>query len=228
MESTNQEKDNTVCNLCPNEMISIIVPSSMYYEKISKTNNPDELTYTYAINCKNPKKMEDTLYNILEEGEYKSYRCYNVTEIANGIRTILIALKTAVYGFSILLTLIVIANIVNTISTGVMLRRKEFAMFRSVGMTDGGFKKMLVLETILYGLKALGLKALGLGLPISVLVSYLMHKSMTNLVMPFMLNWTTYILVIIVVFAVVSLSMLLSSAKVKKDNIIETLKDDIC
>ncbi|MCR5196408.1 MAG: ABC transporter permease [Pseudobutyrivibrio sp.] len=217
------DKNSTVSNLCPNETISIVVPSSMYYERMSKIVDPDELTYTYAIMCKNPEKMEKTFYDMLERGEYKAYSCYNITKLAQGIRTLSTALKTAVYGFSSLLTLIVIANIVNTISTGVLLRRKEFAMYRSVGMTDGGFKKMLVLETILYGLKALGL-----GLPISVLISFLMHRTMTNLVMPFMLNWTSYILVIIVVFAVVSLSMLLSSAKVKKDNIIETLKDDIC
>ena len=190
---------------------------------MSKIVNPDELVYTYAIECKNSQKMVATISDMLENGEYKAYSCFDEAKIIKQMNTISIALKTAVYGFTVLLILIVIANIVNTISTGVILRRKEFAMLRSVGMTEKGFKKLLSLETILYGLKSLGM-----GLPLSLLITYLINLALSGMAMPFVVNWKLYSIVIVAVFAVVSISMLLSTAKVKNDNIIDALKDDIC
>lgn len=59
----------------------------------------------------------------------------------DSVRVLLLILKIFTYGFIILISLIVIANIFNTISTNVMLRRKEFAMLKSVGMTLGGFDR---------------------------------------------------------------------------------------
>ncbi|MCR4567508.1 MAG: ABC transporter permease [Pseudobutyrivibrio sp.] len=211
------------CNLCANQTINVIVPSSMYFDRMSKIVNPDELVYTYAIECKNSQKMVATISDMLENGEYKAYSCFDEAKNIKQMNTISIALKTAVYGFTVLLILIVIANIVNTISTGVILRRKEFAMLRSVGMTEKGFKKLLSLETILYGLKSLGM-----GLPLSLLITYLINLALSGMAMPFVVNWKLYSIVIVAVFAVVSISMLLSTAKVKNDNIIDALKDDIC
>ncbi len=133
-------------------------------------------------------------------------------------------LKTMMYGFTILVSLIVIANLVNSISTGVLLRRKEFAMYRSVGMEDKGFRKMMVLESFLYGIKGVVM-----GIPISILLSYMIYlKAENHNLAPFEINGMVYTGVIIAVFAIVGISMLLSTVKIRKDNIIEALKDDVC
>ena len=134
----------------------------------------------------------------------------------------MIILKTVMYGFTTLITLIVIANLVNTISTGVIMRRKEFAMLRSVGMTEKGFKKMIILETVLYGVRALVI-----GIPLSLLLSSAMIKK-ANASMPLEIDIVTYLAVIVAVFAVIGLSMLLSISKIKNDEIIAVLKEDIC
>ena len=131
-------------------------------------------------------------------------------------------LKTAMYGFTILLTLIAAANINNTISTGVLLRRREFAMYKSVGMADEGFRKMIRLETFLYGIRALVI-----GIPVSILLSYVMFRAFDAELYSFNLDWRMYILVIAVVFAVVGASMLLSVNKLKGDSIIEALKNEM-
>ncbi len=65
-----------------------------------------------------------TMYSILEVGGYHNYYGSNLYSTITAMDTITLMLKTAMYGFTILLTLIAIANIVNTISTGVLLRRK--------------------------------------------------------------------------------------------------------
>ena len=80
------------------------------------------------------------------------------------------------YGFITLITLIGVTNIFNTISTNVALRRREFAMLKSVGLTPRGFNRMINYESIFYGLKALLY-----GLPVSVLISMWMYLSLIHI-----------------------------------------------
>ncbi len=47
--------------------------------------------------------------------------------------------------------MIAVANVFNTISTNIKLRRRELAMLRSVGMSDRDFNKMMRFECVLYG-----------------------------------------------------------------------------
>ena len=101
------------------------------------------------------------------------------------------------------------------------MRRQEFAMFRSVGMEEKGIRRMLLLETFLYGFRALLI-----GIPISLLLSYLMFNTIASRVFAFEPDYPMYIIMIFAVFAVVGLCMLLSSNKIKNDNIIEALKED--
>ena len=122
----------------------------------------------------------------------------------------------------ILLALIAAANINNTISTGVLLRRREFAMYKSVGMAEDGFGKMIRLETFLYGIRALMI-----GIPVSILISYVMFRAFDAELYSFNIDWIMYILVIVVVFAIVGASMLLSVNKLKGDSIIEALKNEM-
>ena len=102
------------------------------------------------------------------------------------------------------------------------MRRQEFAMFRSVGMEERGIKKMLLLETILYGLRALII-----GMPISILLSFLMFNTIETKVFAFELNYSMYMMMIFAVFIIIGLSMLLSASRIRNDSIIEALKCDV-
>ena len=96
-------------------------------------------------------------------------------------------------------------------------------MYRSVGMDAHGFKKMIRLETFLYGIKAVLF-----GIPISILLSYLMYSRMRDNLFAFVPNYRMYPVVIAAVFGVIGLSMLMSMNKIKNDEIIDVLKEDIC
>ncbi|HVU12082.1 MAG TPA: FtsX-like permease family protein, partial [Phototrophicaceae bacterium] len=52
------------------------------------------------------------------------------------------------YGFLTLITLIGVTNIINTLDTNIKLRRREIAMLKSVGLTPGGFLRMLRYESL--------------------------------------------------------------------------------
>lgn len=57
-----------------------------------------------------------------------------------------------VYCFIIAITIISIVNIYNTISTNLILRRREFATLKAIGMTEKQLSKSVILEGTLYGI----------------------------------------------------------------------------
>src|SRR5579872_3297226 len=91
----------------------------------------------------------------------------------------------AIDGFLTLITLIGVTNIVNTLDANIKLRRREIAMLKSVGLTPGGFLRMLRYESLFYGLTAL-LFGLPLGIALSVFI-YSRFGGVSSF--PFTLPW---------------------------------------
>ena len=209
--------------LSPKGSISVYVPSSIMDREYVKCVDEKDLTCTYGIKCKNHEEVYAKISDILTYDGYTNTTASDIEDSLVIMKTLMTLLKTIMYGFIILISLIVIANILNTITTGVHLRRKEFAMFKSIGMTGFCFKKMLFLETFLYGLRALLF-----GLPISALLCFAIYKTVSAPSSAFELNYLTYILVSLGVFAIVGISMLLSAGKTNNESIVDVLKEDIC
>lgn len=114
------------------------------------------------------------------------------------------------------------ASMFNTISTNLILRRREFAMLRSVGMTQKSFRKMLRYESLFYGLKTLLY-----GLPVSLALMAAIYWGMKEYDTPFSLPWLALAGTVAALFLIVGGTMRYTGRKLKKDNIIETLKDDV-
>jgi len=95
-------------------------------------------------------------------------------------------------------------------------------MLRSVGMTPKGFNKMVYYESIFYGMKALAY-----GVPVSVLIMYLIYRAQINTFeAPFTLPWGDILFVTVIIFLIVGSSMVYAISKVKSDNIIDRLKQE--
>ena len=126
------------------------------------------------------------------------------------------------YGFIALITLISAANVFNTITTNVALRRRDYAMLRSMGMTKRGMNRMMNYECLLYGGKALLI-----GLPIAIALTYIIYRAVGNMtVLPFELPWTAIIIAVVGIFIVVFASMLYQTNKIKQDNPIDALRNE--
>lgn len=137
-------------------------------------------------------------------------------------RTMLLIVRIFSYGFIILISLIAAANVLNTISTNVHLRRREFAMLKSVGLTPKGFHKMMVYECLLYGIKGLLY-----GLPASVGVTWLIYRAVSNgIEMEFFIPWNSVVIVVGSVFFVVALSMVYAVNKIRNKNTVDELKNE--
>ncbi|MEN8702397.1 ABC transporter permease [Bacillus infantis] len=177
-----------------------------------------ETAYNLFLDSSKPEEMQDQLDQI----ESENLMIQNVYQNRERDEQMVTFMSVFTYGFITLISAISIANIFNTISTSIALRGREFAMLRSIGMTPKGFNKMINYESIFYGLKALLY-----GLPISLGVMLLMYWSLQNTFQySFAVPWISVLIAIAAIFIIVSAAMLYSIQKVKKQNIIDGLKQE--
>ena len=188
----------------------------------------EQMGYTYLngidIQAKDSYKVEDEiiqLYNSKNINE-DNYIIVNMEEAVKANNAIVLVISIFLYGFITVITLIGITNIFNTITTNMNLRKKEFAMLKSVGMTKKEFNRMIRLESIFYGLKSLII-----GIPIGTLLSYAIYKGFeTNMGMHYVLPVKAILISIVFVAVVITIIMKYSMSKINKQNIIETIRND--
>lgn len=216
------DETNYLCSLTPKNCVTVLMPESTFYRVLQAQYPDDTFTIRLAVETEQHAKAAEEIVSLVERGGYTMHYCMDRLEYRQSINTWIFVLEVFVYGFITLITLITVANIINTISTGIALRRKEFAMLKSVGITPKGFHKMICMESLFYGIRAMII-----GLPVSVLISYGMNKIMASSAIPFELDWSLYLIVIVVVFAIIGMTMLYAASKLRKNSIVETLKEEI-
>ena len=147
----------------------------------------------------------------------------NVNEMLKMERNIILVIKLLLYGFITLVTLIGVTSVFNTISTSLALRKKEFAMLRSMGLTPKGFNKILYFESIFFGLKSLLF-----ALPISLGITYLIHRSVIDAmeINKMIIPYKSIIISIFGVFIIVLMTMMYSTKKMKHENIIDAIREE--
>lgn len=127
-----------------------------------------------------------------------------------------------VSGFILLISLICVVNIINTMANNIRQRRKEFAILRSVGMTSHGINKMLYFESCMYGIKTILFSV-----PISLVLNYWIYTQFAkSTTLNYGIGPLYYVAVILMVMLLVTITMFYVSRRVKKENIIETIKDE--
>ncbi len=174
-------------------------------------------------NSEKPVKLQEELEAVQNTVGVDKLHIRNLYAIRQNENQLVLMVSVFTYAFLILITAICVANIINTISTSIALRKREFAMLKSVGITPKGFNKMLNFESIFYGVKAICY-----GLPVSIVIMFLTHQAlMISFRFPFVLPVKNILTVVISVFVIVGTAMLYSSSKVKKENIIDALKQEI-
>lgn len=173
----------------------------------------------------NPKaSVEKIQFLLAGVGFTADYTLYNIHEILDQNRNMTFIVRLFTIVFVMMISLIAVANVFNTISTNIKLRRRELAMLRSVGMSDGDFNKMMLIECALYGLRTLLI-----GLPLSLLLSWLIYQgiSLGGGEIEFVLPYGSIIVSMFGVFLIIMLTMAYTVSQIKKENIIDSLRDDM-
>lgn len=213
------EKDYYLApELSKNSNYSIIVNEKLF-KKIFNSEPDGKVVNIVSDNYKNIDVLGADINKNNSEGAYYS----NLTEETKMSNNIVLVIKILMYGFISLVTLIGVTSVFNTISTSMALRKKEFAILRSIGLTRKGFNKILFFESLFFGLKSLLYS-----LPVSFGVIILIHKSLSNMIenSNLLIPWNSVIITIASVFIIVLATMIYSTSKIKKQNILEQIREE--
>ena len=202
--------------------INMIYPYSMLDRVVPEAALNQFRNTEYFLTSSNHTASFENLATVLTENGLSSRQLFDYAANAETNRNVVTIIRVFAYGFIVLISLIAAANVFNTISTNISLRRREFAMLKSVGMTQKGFRRMMNYECLLYGSKALLL-----GLPVSCGITYLIYRAVTTAYeTSFHLPWAAIGIAVLSVFLVVFATMMYAMSKVKKDNPIDALKNE--
>lgn len=125
--------------------------------------------------------------------------------------------------FTVILALIAMGNVFNTVTNGLILRRREFAVMRSVGLSGRQFRSMIVDECVAWCARGL-VPGILLSLAASWLLWRVVSGSMTGL--PFALPWTYVALAFAMIAVAVGASVAYGMHRCKADNVVEALRMD--
>lgn len=154
------------------------------------------------------KKHDITVVNNFEENKAKNEEA----------RTI----KVLVYAFIVVISLIGSVNILNTITISIMIRRKELATLKSIGMSQRDLKKMIIYEALIYGFSG-SLQGIFYG----CILSYVIYTAVFGL---FHIEWSIPYTACFITFAaallISYLSVLLPLRRIQQDNIIDTIREE--
>lgn len=199
--------------------VVVCYPESAMSELCPKTVKKER---KMLFNSSNAAQTYQLLSDLLAENGQATDSLYNVAQEKQASRAMMIVMRIFSYGFIVLISLIAMANVFNTISTNISLRKREFAMLQSIGLTNRSFHKMMNYECILYGIKGLIF-----GLPVAVGITYLIYRAVNDgVIIHFYIPWYSITIAVVSVFVVVFATMLYTTHKIRKDDIVETLKDE--
>lgn len=182
------------------------------YNRNIKINISKDSEYDNII-----KKLEETVRGD-QDLKVKGYKEELVEKMANRIKIAMIF-----YNFSIITAISSIANIFGVMIMNIVLRKKEFAMLRAVGMSKKEVKRLIINESFIYGGIG-GLIGLILGVPATYLLFILGRKTLMSGMI-----WKMPILTVSAIILVLIITCLMAAAvsarKVFEDSVVDSIRN---
>lgn len=189
------------------------------YDEVGKKFGLEASTTGLYINTNGDEVSRNAVKDIANQ---YGYDVTDKMEEIKGMEDTLMVMQIFVYGFVTVISLVSITNIVNTISTNINLRKRELAIIKSIGVTPGGFNKMIYLESLLYGALALIY-----GIPLGIGLVLIMNGILGDVIQfGFVLPYTAIIICIIGIFVITFISAYIPMKKINKENIIENIRQE--
>ena len=180
----------------------------------------DAILGPMLVDAEDADELVQQIRKLEENGEIGETFVYNEESEAGRTRRLILLVEIFLYGFIIVIVLIGVTNVLNTVSTNMNLRQREFAMLQSVGMTRKEFFRMIRVEGVLYVLKSLAY-GIPIGLGLSLLVFLMIRRQYDY---GYVFPWQAIIISIVTVVLIIGLSMWSAMRRQRKLNIIETIR----
>lgn len=196
----------------------IILNVNFYPELISRDRN--ERMYIYSADTEKTEYELEELFSDLVNPE-DTFWLINLEENEKEICSFYMLVAIFLYSLIVVIAVIGITNMFNIISANVNLRKREFAMLKSIGMTSTEFDRMILLESIFYGRATLLI-----GIPIGLGLSYFFYGYTVIAQVPYCIPVKEMILSTSIVLLLIVCIMKHALAKFNKENIIETMRKE--
>jgi putative ABC transport system permease protein len=196
----------------------IMITTKEVYDRISGTNYyPSILVMTHRGHSL--ETLREYLTDLVDRHPSYTYidRAQQAEEDRNAFATISIFL----YGFVAVISLIGSLNIINTISTNLLLRKKELSMLKAVGMTQSGVKRMVSVEALFYGIIAsIYGGIIGTGL------SYLLYRFVTDGIQdfPWTIPWNSLLISVTGTVLIALISGFMPLRRINNSNIVDNMR----
>lgn len=184
--------------------------------------------YAYlSFAAEQPRSIEAEMDAMIESdlSGTEWYRTYlnNNAENDRQARVMYETIQLFINCFIAITTAIAVANVFNTLANSIILRRREFAMLKSIGMGNRAFWRMIALECASYALRGL-IIGLVLGAGVTFMVFQAMSLSFAGLDFEMPFGWVLGAIGLVV--GVLALSTLYALRKSSAGSIVQTLRED--
>lgn len=169
---------------------------------------------------KNEDAAKSQIENIIKSDP--SLNLINNLDQNRNQKSVILMIEILIYGFVVVVSLIGSVNIINTLTTNVILRRREFAILKAIGLTKKGLKKMIVLEGFLYAI-------IGTiyGSIISCGLSYMMYRGTVKVrEFSWQVPWSGIAIAAAAAIIIGYLSVLSPLSRINRGNLIDTIRED--
>ena len=179
----------------------------------------DKSSSIYYVATNREKSTRDEVKKVAEENNLS---VIDSIDEAQRLEQTMNVMKIFVYGFIVVISLVSVTNIINTISTNINLRKREFAVIKSIGVTPQGFKKMIYMESILYGILSLLY-----GIPIGICMNVLMNKILEGVItVQTLIPYKAILICVVAIFIITFIASYIPLKKISKENIIDNIRQE--
>ena len=179
----------------------------------------DKSSSIYYVATNKEKSTRDEVKKVAEENNLS---VIDSIDEAQKLEQTMNVMKIFVYGFIVVISLVSVTNIINTISTNINLRKREFAIIKSIGVTPQGFKKMIYMESILYGILSLLY-----GIPIGICMNVLMNKILEGMItVQTLIPYKAILICVVAIFIITFIASYIPLKKISKENIIDNIRQE--
>ena len=174
---------------------------------------------SYCVATNQEKSTRDEVKKVAEENNLS---VIDSIDEAQRLEQTMNVMKIFVYGFIVVISLVSVTNIINTISTNINLRKREFAVIKSIGVTPQGFKKMIYMESILYGILSLLY-----GIPIGICLNVLMNRILEGMItVQTLIPYKAILICVVAIFVITFIASYIPLKKISKENIIDNIRQE--
>ena len=202
----------------------IILISRTLMNKIQRTENiQGNRSFMVYYQSNNSDLVEKKLNMLPLSSLVSTYDVFNVTSRINEGRTIKILFEVLFYAYIAIVAMMGIMATMNIVSVNFEYRRKEFVLYRLLGLRMRSIRKMLFLE-ILYHMLRILLISIPIGLSMNALFYHLVFRSEGS---TFYVPQGTILSCLVLGLILSFVLLLYTSEKIRKSKFAEDIKNEI-